>query len=95
MSRSASLSLFRVETLEVEEKNNLQEVAVQFHIISERGVPPVAQPDLSPCHVTEGNGPTFSPGSCNSPYWILFFPFQVDECVDLIYHTVAGTSKLV
>lgn len=55
------LSIFlRVETLEVEEKSNLQEVAVQFHVISECAVPPVAEPDLIPCHVTEGSSPTFS-----------------------------------
>lgn len=72
-------------------------MAVQFHIISEHGAPPLAQPFLSPCHVTGGN--TSSPGcmilpSVNSPDWIPFFPFQLDEHVGLFYHRVDGTSKL-
>lgn len=98
MSRSASLSLSRVEILEVEEKNNLQEVAVQFQIISEHGVSPVAQPDLSPCHVTEGNGPSFFPGCVVLPSLIahtgFFFSFSRWMSM-LIWFTVAGTSKLV
>lgn len=81
MSRS-SLRLFRGEALEVEEekKNSLQEVAIQFHIISECGVPPVAQHDRSPYHVTEGSGPTFSsdcvvPPGVIAPIIFFFFPF--------------------
>lgn len=64
------------ETHEVEKKY-LLEVAVQFHIISEHGATPLAQPVLNPCRVTEGN--TFSPGcallsSVVAPIGF-FFPF--------------------
>lgn len=58
-------------------KKYLLEVAVQFHLISEHGATPLAQPVLNPCRVTEGN--TFSPGcallsSVVAPIGF-FFPF--------------------
>lgn len=66
-------------------------------MISEQGGPPVAQPDLSRCHVTEGNGPAVSCDCVVLPSVIAptAATIQVNECVDLIYHPVGGTSKLV
>lgn len=90
------LSGFGGETLEVEEKNNLLVVAVQFHIISEHGAPPLAQPVLSRCLVTEGN--TFSPGCAILSSIIASTGFfsslsTWDEHVGLSYRTVDGTSN--
>lgn len=72
------LSGFRVETLEVERKNNFLEVAVQFYIISEHGPPPLAQPVLSQCCV-------------RLPFIKIKYKVSCKACV-LVYWQMRGTE---